>query len=176
MPQHQQFGVLGGGGAGEQHEQAGNPDEDQVEQLQRHGSRSFSSHGSPIGAGHRPTPTSGTPHTHNAVSVSVVVVAALAVSTGCGGDGDRTTACDEIGRQLKHLADRVVTADWQQQAKAYSETAAAVRRAGEKAGGDVEAAGNNLATYLETKSRKIVTGQDSDEGVQFTYNLAGVCP
>jgi len=74
------------------------------------------------------------------------------------------------------LADRVVTADWQQQAKAYSETAAAVRRAGEKAGGDVEAAGNNLATYLETKSRKIVTGQDSDEGVQFTYNLAGVCP
>jgi len=40
----------------------------------------------------------------------------------------------------------------------------------------VEAAGNNLATYLETKGRKIVTGQDSDEGVQFTYSLAGICP
>ena len=109
-------------------------------------------------------------------AVSVAVAAALAVSTGCGSDGDRATACDEMGRQLKQLADQVLTADWQQQAKAYSETADAVRRAGKKTGGDVEAAGKDLATYLEARSRKIPASQDSDEGVQFGYNLSGVCP
>ena len=81
-----------------------------------------------------------------------------------------------MGRQLKQLADRVVTADWHQQVKAYLEAADSVRRAGEKAGGNVAAAGNELAAYLETKSRKIAAGQDTAEGVQLTYNLSGVCP
>jgi hypothetical protein len=41
VSQHEQFGVLRRGGAGEQHQPADQPDEDQVEQPQRHGPRSF---------------------------------------------------------------------------------------------------------------------------------------
>ena len=44
MAQHEQFGVLRRGGAGEQHQPAREPDEDQVEQPQRHGSRSSRRH------------------------------------------------------------------------------------------------------------------------------------
>src|SRR5205823_2119754 len=40
VPQHQQFGILGGGVASQQHQSADQPDEDQVEQPQRHGWRS----------------------------------------------------------------------------------------------------------------------------------------
>jgi hypothetical protein len=44
VAQHQQFSVLGRGGAGEQHQPADHPGEDQIEQPQRPGSRSSSSH------------------------------------------------------------------------------------------------------------------------------------
>ena len=45
VPQHQQFSVLRRARAGEQHQPADQPDEDQIQQPQRHGSRSSRSHG-----------------------------------------------------------------------------------------------------------------------------------
>lgn len=106
-------------------------------------------------------------------AVLTVLAATLAVSAGCG--GSRAAACDEMLRQLKQLTDRGWTPDWQESAKAYSDTAAAIRRAGARADRDVQAAANNLAIYLETKARKITAGQDPDEAMEIGYNLSGVC-
>lgn len=96
-------------------------------------------------------------------SLKVVVAAVMfaTMATGCSG-GD-TAACEAITTELKGIASKGMGQidDRAGLAKTYTDGAAKVREEGKKAGGDVEAAANELAASMDDFGR--ILGSDAGE-------------